>query len=49
MIFTKWFSVLLLSALSLTLLSGCGTVSGVGKDIQKAGEVIEKEANRAKR
>lgn len=48
MIFSKWFSVLLLSAMSLIVLSGCGTVSGVGKDLQKAGQVIEKGANKAK-
>ncbi len=27
-------------------LSGCGTVAGVGKDIQKVGSTLEKEAKK---
>ena len=29
-------------------LAGCNTVEGVGKDIKKGGEAIEKAADRAK-
>ncbi len=30
------------------LLAGCNTIEGVGKDIKKGGEVIEKAADKAK-
>jgi predicted small secreted protein len=30
------------------LLGGCNTIEGVGKDIKKSGEVIEKAADKAK-
>ena len=30
------------------LLVGCNTIGGVGKDIKKGGEVIEKAADKAK-
>ena len=30
---------------SLIVFSGCETVKGVGKDVQKAGDAIEKAAN----
>ncbi len=33
--------VLLLALVTATLVSACNTVAGVGKDTQKAGEVIE--------
>ena len=46
MLLNKGLSVLFLIAISLVFVSGCGTVSGVGKDLQKAGQVIEKEANK---
>jgi len=36
----------LLSLVSLLGLSGCSTVEGVGKDIQKGGEAIEKTAKK---
>jgi len=37
--------VTILAALAAALaLSGCNTVEGVGKDIKKGGEVIEKAA-----
>jgi predicted small secreted protein len=29
-------------------LAGCNTIEGVGKDIKKGGEVIEKTADKAK-
>ncbi len=38
----KRYAVLLLIALfSVAALSGCNTVKGVGKDVQKVGEKIE--------
>jgi len=37
---------MLLSLLSLFGLSGCSTVEGVGKDIQKGGEAIENTAKK---
>ncbi|WP_456407824.1 entericidin A/B family lipoprotein [Thiolapillus sp.] len=36
----------LLSLVSLFGISGCSTVEGVGKDIQKGGEAIEKTAKK---
>ncbi len=44
---SKWQAIFLLSILSL-MVSACSTVSGVGKDLQKAGEIITKEANKNK-
>ena len=35
---------LLISLLTLTGLSGCNTLEGLGKDIQKAGERLEDSA-----
>jgi predicted small secreted protein len=37
--------VLLVSFLIMSGISGCGTVAGVGKDIQKGGKAIEDAAN----
>jgi entericidin B len=34
----------LLSAAGLTMLSACNTVEGVGRDLQRAGDAIEDEA-----
>ncbi len=31
-----------------TVLAACNTIQGVGKDIKKGGEVIEKAADKAK-
>lgn len=45
----KWISIVFISILSLTVINACSTVSGVGKDIQKAGQVIEKEAEKNKK
>ncbi|HET7597898.1 MAG TPA: entericidin A/B family lipoprotein [Burkholderiales bacterium] len=39
----KRIVVLLLAAWAITL-AGCNTVEGMGKDIRKAGETIEKSA-----
>nr|WP_189531337.1 entericidin A/B family lipoprotein [Paludibacterium paludis] len=38
------FRLLVLSVCVLVL-AGCNTVAGVGKDIKKAGQAIEKAAN----
>lgn len=43
--FRKLSVLLLLSAFVLNL-TACNTIAGVGKDTQKAGEKIEKEAER---
>lgn len=40
----KKLSVLFIASVVLVLLGGCETVQGVGKDVQKAGSAIEKEA-----
>jgi predicted small secreted protein len=37
---------LLLAAFATCLLAGCNTIEGVGKDIKKGGEVIEKTAEK---
>ena len=33
---------------TISLLAACNTIEGVGKDIKKGGEVIEKAADKAK-
>lgn len=33
---------------TFVVLAGCNTLEGVGKDIKKSGEVIERAADRAK-
>ncbi len=40
--------LLCLSLFSLSALSGCNTVAGAGKDIQKAGDKIEDKAQDCK-
>ncbi|KAF1718750.1 entericidin A/B family lipoprotein [Pseudoxanthomonas wuyuanensis] len=37
----RLMSLLLIAALSMAVLSGCNTVSGFGKDVQKVGEKVE--------
>ena len=34
-------ALMLLSMFSVAMLSGCNTVAGAGKDVQKAGETVE--------
>jgi predicted small secreted protein len=41
----KQLAFILLAALAL---AGCNTIEGVGKDIKKGGEVIEKAADKSK-
>ena len=38
-------ALMLLSMFSVAMLSGCNTVAGAGKDVQKAGEKVEDAAN----
>ncbi len=38
----------LLSVFSMTMLFGCNTIEGIGRDVKKGGEVIEKAAEKAK-
>ena len=45
----KIIVVTLISAFSLLTLNGCSNIAGAGKDLQGAGQVISKEADRAKR
>jgi len=40
--------VILFILASAVFLAGCNTVEGVGKDIKKGGEVIEKAAEKAR-
>ena len=39
-------ALMLLSLFSVAVLSGCNTVAGAGKDVQKAGEKVEDAARR---
>lgn len=41
----KHFALILLAALAL---AGCNTMEGLGKDIKKGGEAIEKAADKNK-
>ena len=34
--------------LALVALTACNTISGIGKDVKKAGEVVTREAEEAK-
>ena len=43
----KRLAVLLCLSLTLILATGCNTLEGAGKDIQKAGEALENSADRA--
>ncbi len=38
--------VALIAASGLLLLAGCNTMAGLGKDIQKGGEVLQKSADK---
>jgi len=38
----------LMSLFSLAMMSGCNTVAGAGKDVQKVGEKVEDKANDCK-
>ena len=38
----------LMSAAALTAMSGCNTVEGVGRDLERAGDAIQDEADDAR-
>ena len=38
----------LLGLVSALVMSGCNTIEGIGRDVKKGGEVIEKAAEKAK-
>lgn len=40
--------ILVLAALALFGLSACNTISGIGKDVKRAGEVLTREAEEAR-
>lgn len=44
----RLFGLLVLGLLALTItgLSGCSTIEGFGRDVQKGGEAIERAADR---
>lgn len=44
----KFIAIFLLVPFLVTLV-GCNTIAGAGKDVQKAGKVIEKEAKETKK
>jgi len=37
----RFSAMIVLAVLSMVVLSGCNTVKGVGKDVQKVGEKVE--------
>jgi predicted small secreted protein len=41
-------ALMVLSMFSLGMLSGCNTMAGAGKDVQKAGEKVEDKAKDCK-
>lgn len=45
----KLITLIFAICFSVLSLSGCSTIEGAGKDIQGAGQVITKEANKAKK
>ncbi|MEO8102545.1 MAG: entericidin A/B family lipoprotein [Betaproteobacteria bacterium] len=44
----KSLIAVLLGLFSAVILGGCNTIEGLGKDVKKGGEKIEKAAERAK-
>lgn len=42
----KNFPLLLLAVIGLCVLSGCNTVKGIGKDVQKVGEKVEQTSGK---
>lgn len=42
----KLFITVLILGFNVSILTGCGTIEGVGKDIKKAGQAVEKEAKK---
>ena len=44
----KLFALIVAGLLVAGCLAGCNTIEGIGKDVKKGGEVIEKAADKAK-
>jgi predicted small secreted protein len=44
----RMFTLLVLIALTATMLSACNTVEGVGQDVHATGRVVERSADDAK-
>ena len=44
----RMVALMLLSLFSIAVLSGCNTVAGAGKDVQKVGEKVEDKAQDCK-
>ena len=44
----RWTVLLMLAMFSTAVLSGCNTMAGVGKDVQKVGEKVEDKAQDCK-
>jgi len=42
----RLMTLLVLGMFSMAVLSGCNTVAGAGKDVQKAGEKVEDAAKK---
>jgi len=42
----KVFALSLVAALGLTLLAGCNTISGIGRDVSKVGQVVTSAGGR---
>ncbi len=42
----KIFITILTLGFTLSLLNACGTIEGVGKDLKRAGQAVEKEAKK---
>ncbi|SOD20918.1 entericidin B [Nitrosomonas ureae] len=37
--------ILMITLITITILSACNTLSGIGKDVKKGGQAIENSAN----
>jgi predicted small secreted protein len=44
----RWMALLMLAMFSTAVLSGCNTMAGAGKDVQKVGEKVEDKAQDCK-
>ena len=42
----KLFILILVSGFTLSVLNACSTIEGIGKDIKRAGQAVEKEAKK---
>ena len=44
----RFVAIILLTLVSAVIFSGCNTIEGLGKDVKKGGEAIEKAAEKAR-